>query len=234
MRCGTIFNVIKLLPAVLIILLITGGLIWWRFSAKQNLTSPVAQDTPTTDGATEVPKQLPPTPIPTPAPTTSSASSSQDVTNLNSRLQTAEGAVTELKARISALEKATPVPLSTTTKSTVYIPLGSGGSWGDQDWNSLAEYEVSLNPDNYPGYSNMNLEVIFRLSEAVGTASVRLYNTTDSQATSSQVDSTSTSFSLQTSSTFRLASGTKTYRLQVKSSQSKSLFIQSARIKVNF
>jgi len=80
----------------------------------------------------------------------------------------------------------------------------------------------------------MNLEVNFRLVEPSGTGSVRLYNVTDSSAVSAQADTTSTSFGLKTSGSFKLSGGKKTYKLQVKSSEGKELFIQSARIKVNF
>lgn len=157
------------------------------------------------------------------------------VSSLDSRLTVVESAVTDLKARVSALEKASPTPASTTSKYPLYVPLGSGGGpWGDLDWNALTEYQVAINGDDYPGYSSMQLEVNFRLAEAVGTASVRLYNVTDKASVSSQLDATSTNFGLQTSNTFKLPSGQKTYTIQVKSSQGRNIFVQSARIKVNF
>lgn len=164
----------------------------------------------------------------------SAAPVAQVDSTLDTRVKAVESALTELKVRVSSLEKTNTSPQTSTSKSTVYIPLGSGGKWGDKDWYTTQEYEVSLNPDNYPGYTGMVLEVTFRLGESVGTGSVRLYNTTDGSALSSQVDSTSSSFSLKGSSSFTLPSGTKTYKLQVKSTQGAELFIQSARIKVNF
>ena len=91
-----------------------------------------------------------------------------------------------------------------------------------------------MDPVNYPGYSGMILEVNFRLVDPAGTGSVRLYNVTDAGVVSTQLDTSSTSFSLKTSSSFKLATGQKTYKLQVKSTGGKDLYIQSARIRVNF
>lgn len=236
---------IKLLPFILIPVLVLTGLGYWRFQAsKPNLTSSKVQE----KGPVEVPATLPGAStedrvkvleevitklvgqvnaLKTPIKTESNSS-------LESKITSLESTVTDLKARISALEKATPAPANSTSKSTVYIPLGSGGKWGDKDWYTTSEYEVSLNPANYPGYTGMILEVTFRLGEAAGTGSVRLYNVSDGSSISSQLDTTSTSFSLKTSSSFTLPSGSKTYKLQVKSSEQKDLFIQSARIKVSF
>lgn len=152
----------------------------------------------------------------------------------DSRLNELEAEVTELKMRVATLEQATPAPVSV-SKSAVYIPLGSAaGPWVNIDWSTVDEYTASLNPNDYPGYSGMNLEVNLRLVEAMGTGSVRLYNVTSGSALSSQVDTITSSFSLQSSSSFKLASGQNTYKLQVKSSERRELFIQSARIKVNF
>lgn len=234
---------IRFLPIVLIPVLILGGLGYWRFVAsKSPLTSPAA--TQTSDTPIEVPKTLPQSSLEdrvkeledvvTKLVTQVNNLQSPSPQTPSSRSSDVESAVTELKARVSALEKATPTPVSPSSLATIYIPLGSGGVWNNTDWNSLAEYEVSLNPDNFPGYSGMTLEVTFRLDDPSGTASVRLYNTTDGAATSSQLDATSATYTLKSSSSFKLSSGTKTYRLQVKSSGGKNLFVQTARIKVTF
>lgn len=233
---------IRLLPFVLIPILILAGLGYWRFKAsKPNLTAPQHQEEPI-----EVPKTLPSASLEDRVKTledlafklvtqVNALKSPAPASSSDSQLNSLDSSVTELKARISALEKATPAPAAASTQSTIYIPLGSGGGpWADKDWYSTAEYEISLDPQNYPGYKGMVLEVTFRLVEAAGTGSVRLYNTTDSSAISGQLDTTSTTFSLKTSSSFTLPSGSKTYKLQVKSSQGANLYIQSARIKVNF
>lgn len=236
---------LRLLPFILIPILIFGGLLFWRYSSsKQSLTTP-QQTEEQNQAPIEVPKTLPEATledkvkaleeavssivkkINSPAPSVSNGS--------DSRLTNVEGTITELKARVSSLEKNSPAPPSTGSKYPLYIPLGSsGGPWGNQDWNTVNEYEASINPDNYSGYSGMQLEVNFRLIEAAGTGYARLFNVSDNASVASEVSTTSTAYGLHTSSTFKLPSGTKTYRLQVKTSQGKDLYVQSARIKVSF
>lgn len=230
---------IKLLPFILIPILLLAGLGYWRFQAASNLTTPQTQTSQTED-LTEVPKTLPKEPnedrikdleklttkladelskLKLPASQSSSATDSK-----------LDASITELKVKVAALEKTTP---ATNKQATTYIPLGgAGGPWGDRGWYATT-YEISLNSDNYPNYTGMTLEVIFRLAQKSGTASVRLYNVTDNVGYS-EVSTASDSFSLQTSSSFKIATGAKTYKLQVKSSEGIDLYIQSARIKVNF
>jgi len=157
--------------------------------------------------------------------------------NADVRLNALEAAVTELKVRVSALEK--PAAASTTTagssgKSTIYIPLGSGGQVSDTNWVTLSTFQVSLDPSQYPGYKNMQLEVTMRLNQPGGTLSARLYNLTDGSARSSEAATTSTSEQLVASSGFSLSSGTKTYVLQAKVSDGSQGFLDYARIRVNF
>ena len=158
-----------------------------------------------------------------------------NTSSLDSRLSALEAANTDLKARISALEKTTPAQTAASLKAPLYIPLGaSGGPWLYADWTSLNEYQVSINPDDYSGYSGMQLEVNFRLVGVPGTGYVRLYNVTDRSAIASETSTTGTSFGVLTSAVFKLTSGQKLYTIQVKSTNSQDLYIQSARIKVNF
>lgn len=238
---------IKLLPFVLIPILILTGLGYWRYQTnKTNLATP--QPSQVDQGPVEVPKTLPgasledrvkaleevvtklATQLNSLKSQTSPAPSFSD-----SRLSDLEASATELKARVSALEKTTTAPAVSTSKYPLYIPLGfGGGPWADQGWRTLNEYQATVNADSYQGYSGMQLEVIFRLGEVAGTGSVRLYNMTDSSVISSQIDTTSTAFSSQASATFKLPGGQKTYALQILSTQARDLYIQSARIKVNF
>ena len=241
---------IRLLPFILIPILLIGALGWWRYTAsKQSLTTP-QQTEEGNQAPIEVPKTLPEATledrikaledtinklVPQVNNLKAQGPQIQSATSLDSRVTAVEGAVTELKARVSALEKNSPAPLTSGSKAPLYIPLGAAsGPWGSQNWNTVNDYEASINSDSYSGYSNMQLEVIFRLIEAAGTGSVRLFNTTDNASISSEVNTTSTSFGLKISANFTLPAGTKTYKLQVKSTQGKDLFIQSARIKVSF
>lgn len=235
---------IRILPFILIPILILGGLGYWRYvSSKPKLTTPQTQ---TEEQPIEVPKTLPQASLDdrvksledlsvklatqinnlkSPTPQSSSASNTKNI----------EAQITELKARVSALEKATPAPAAS-TQSVVYIPLGAtSGLWGtNSDWLTASEYQISLDPSSYPSYTGMNLEVVFRLIESSGVGSARLFNATDnSVVSSSQVDTSSSTYVLQSSGSFKLATGTKTYKLQVKTT-GKEMYIQSARLKVNF
>lgn len=240
---------IRLLPFIAIPILIISGLGYWRYVAsKPSLTTPqtVAQDTP----PVEVPKTLPGASLEnriqsledtitklvpkvnnlkSPSPQAGSSSGAAD-----SRLANIEAAIIELKARVAALEKGSTTTTQTTAKSaTVYIPLGSGGGGGDKNWITDNNYGATIDPAEYPGYSSMQLEVNFRLTQKSGTAYTRLYNVTD-QSSKEQVSTTSDAFSWQTSAGFTLPAGKKTYTLQMKSSEGADVQLQSARIKVNF
>ncbi len=226
---------IRLLPFIVIPVLIVAGLGYWRsISSQPNLaTSEVSQPAGKSTPPVEVPKTLPnlnPTSLPLP-----SNLPSENTSALDSKIKVLESTVTELKARISALEQTSPVPVAAASKYPLYIPLGSsGGPWLYADWTSLNEYQVSINPDNYAGYSSMQLEVNFRIIGSPGKGYVRLYNLTDNSSVASEINTINSSFSILNSATFKLTGGQKLYTVQVKSTESKDLYIQSARIKVNF
>lgn len=158
----------------------------------------------------------------------------QTSASLDYRLKTLETSALDLKARVSALEKPIPTSPPTTSKPPLYIPLGTGGSSGDQNWLSILTYQVELNPSDYAGYSGVILEVNMKLNQASGTGYARLYNSTDSSAVSSEISTTSDKYSWLSSSSFTLSTGKKTYRLQLKSSTGTEISIQNARLKISF
>lgn len=237
---------IRLLPFILIIILILGGLGYWRFIYSKSNTNQLQSAEQTSSDPVEVPKTLPQAPLEDRVRTLEDlvsklsaqvnslkpATQSQSNSSIDSTVNSLNTSITDLTIRVSALEKTAPV--SSVSKSAVYIPLGSGGYWQNSDWFTTPEYQISLNPDNYPGYSAMSLEVTYRVIDSTDVGSVRLYNATDNSATSLQVDTSSSSFVLLASPSFKLAAGAKTYKLQVKSTAGKGLFIQTARIKVTF
>lgn len=239
---------IRFLPFILIPILILGGLGYLRYKTSQNnLTSP--QKSESVEGQTgsiEVPKSLPQANLEDRVKALENLANklvievnklksvNPKVSSTSSPASSLDASVTELKSRVSALEKATPVPQAF-SQSTVYIPMGAtSGLWSNSDWLTISDYQISLDPGSYPGYTGMNLEVIFRLIESSGVGSVRLINTTDNTVvSSSQVDTSSSTYVLQSSSLFKLATGTKTYKLQVKIT-GKEMYIQSARLRVSF
>lgn len=243
---------IRLLPFILIPILIIGGLGFWRYTAtKQSLITPILSQAD--QGPMEVPKTLPNASLedkvksledvvtklvtqinslksPGNSTQTTSQTTSSDV-----KLSSLEAAITELKARVSSLEKATPAPVSTTSfKAPLYIPLGSAGQTTDTNWASLNTFQISLDPASYSGYTSMQLEVNMRLNQPGGQVYARLYNSSNSSSVASEVSSTSTTSSVATSSIFTLPSGSKNYVLQAKSKDGSLIFIDYARIKVNF
>ncbi len=224
-----------------IVLLIASGIIYYGANHPKELPSgnslsllihsPQPTSTPLSTPI-EVPKTLP-TNSQVASPTTSSGA----VTNTDgARIQSLEDKITQLSSRVSALENTlnSPAPAVKISRNTTYIPLGDGGFSGDQNWYSLANYLVAIDPVEYPGYSNMQLEVNFRLTQRIGTGRARLFNTTDNSAIAGEVDTTSDSLATYTSYYFTLPSGKKTYQLQVKSDNNINMEISSARIKVLF
>lgn len=150
------------------------------------------------------------------------------------RLRTLETAVNNLQSQINALKTSTPTQ-SSSSKTPAYIPLGSGGNTNDRSYINASGYEVQINPSNYAGYTSMQLEVNVYMNESVGTANIRLYNSTDGSAVSgASVSTTSTKSVLLGSGTFTLPAGSKTYNLQVQSTEGYQVNLQNARIKVNF
>lgn len=171
----------------------------------------------------------------TTAITTNNNASVAPYGSTDDRLQKLEVAVTDIQTRLAELEKVTPTPTTSSSKSPLYIALGAGSSMMDNnDWSTNDAYDATINPASYPGYTSMQLEVNMRLV-GTGTIYARLYNNTDSSAiTGSVASSISSSASSISSSTFTLPSGAKDYRLQIKLDSGAQGFVNFARIKVNF
>ncbi len=150
------------------------------------------------------------------------------------RLKALEDKVTALENKLSS----SPAPSASTSGSNLklqYIPLGINSETTDRNGIALDTYEISLDPADFPNYSNIQLEVVMKMSEAIGELSVSLYNFTDNVGiNNSGITTHATNYGSYTSSGFRLASGRKTYRLWSKSSEGYLSYIQSARLKVNY
>lgn len=156
-------------------------------------------------------------------------------TSASPKLPDYEGRITSLEKEVSKLKnQKISYPATVVNKSPLYIPLGSGGTAGDKGWYSVPGYEILADPGDYQGYSGMQLEVNFRMTEIAGVGMARLYNQTDNSAVSGEISIASDNFSLQVTPSFKLPGGRKTYRLQIKSTYGANLEIQSARIKVSF
>lgn len=243
----------KFLPVALIVVVIVGGLLYFRFFRQvQNLSKPVVDRTTSTEllqneisnadsveekeqileaAILDLAKQLGnlkavverQTPI-------ASGSANVEIAALQAK-------VDSLQQQIKQLPTTTTSTSTTTSKSPRYIPLGSGGDpIGDRNWFLVDGYQVVINSADYPGYSSIQLEISLKLSQNVGTANAQLFNVIDHVAVSStQVSTTSsTSYTLLSSGNGQLAAGTKTYQLQIQATEGYPVYYQGARIKINF
>ena len=166
-------------------------------------------------------------------------------------LELLESSISAVNKRIDALPKVsqtTPVTNQTQVSSTqttttsssgpkvAYIPVGNAGSGtSSTDFSSVSGHEVTIDSGSYPGYKQMVLEANFRIFQGNGTGEVRLFNKTDGTGvTNSSLSTTSQDYSTKTSNGFNIASGSKTYTVQVKSSTGYSVDLQWSRIRVDF
>lgn len=172
------------------------------------------------------------------APSPSSSPLSQDTKQ--QQIDVLTKSVTDLKKRVTKLEaqkSPTPAPLTSQSSAatTVYIPLGSGGTTILTDWATITTLGAQINTGSYAGYKDMHLEVTLQSYQGNGQAFARLYNNDDGTAVlSSEASTTSQDFTLVSSPSFRLPEGEKNYRIQLKSLTGYAANIQDARIKVNF
>lgn len=232
-----------LLAAVLLISLGTGYAVYKAFFTPKNpqdlRTVPVTQVKPTPQSSLK-----------------SSLSQSEIDSSLNdeipqdspppdaeTRMALLENKLSVLQRRIEILEKGGSLTTtsssntsSSTSKSPVYVfSLGSGSSTTKQDWTTLENIDITINPDDYPGYKNMVLEVYMKLKDGNGKGFVRLINPTDGLSViASETTTTAWDYTWVASTEFTLSSGKKTFKFQAKSLSGYEVFVQSARIKVSY
>lgn len=157
-------------------------------------------------------------------------------------LETLEASISAVNKKVAEVEK--KIPLSTTTTTTqstgakvTYLPIGvSGASTSLTDFETVtAGQEIYLDPADFPGYKNMRLQAYIKVLSGNGKTLARLYNPTDGLAIlDSEISTTNENFTLVESGTFRLPSGKKLYKIQLKSLTGYEASVQLARIKVEF
>jgi len=247
-------DMVKLLPLGLVVLLMVGSLIYLRVRSSENLSLPssnvITEDTAEyerrlAEATNEERVKILESSVIKLAKEVSTLKSSQNLTELEQRLQKLEQEVAGLTKETVEIDfnpykslNLTPTAAPTATpvsKSVFYIPLSGNTDGSSHDYSSVESVEVLLDPADFPGYSGMQLEVNIKMSEDVGTAYARLYNQTDGSAiSSSEISTTAEKYTLLTSSSFKLPSGRKTYRLQIKSTNGYNIYLQNARLKVSF
>lgn len=147
--------------------------------------------------------------------------------------------VSTVNPNVYTVVTASTAPAASTTTSnikTLYIPMGYGGSSSaTSDFESISSTEISINPNDYPGYKKMVFEANFRIFQGNGTGEARILNKTDGTAVlASSVSTNSQDYSTKTSNGFTLPGGSKTYVVQLKSTTGYSVDLQLTRIRVDF
>lgn len=242
----------KILIGGLLVTVIFASFFFYKFfnsgqTENTTLTSPDRSISQISAGPSPVPDfSAPATPSgsfanvasPLPSPSAGATPTSSQIASLQNEINTLEQTVATLQNRVATLESSGQTATQTTTTSSkvpVYIPLGSGGSASGLDWTTQDSLAITLDPGSYSGYTSMQLEVSLSVYQGNGTAYTRLYNSDDGTGvTNSDVSTTSQSYNWVTSNGFSLPSGSKTYKIQLKTSTGYAAQVQDARIKVNF
>lgn len=162
------------------------------------------------------------------------------------RVKKLEDSLNDIKSRVVTLEQSKTTSASTTTTATSqtssststkapsYVPLSWSGESKSTSWASITGQEFTINPADYSGYKTMQLEVSLLIFQN-GTAYARMEDKAAGTAVlASEVSTTATDYTWLTSATFTLPSGSKTYRLQLKSLTGYAAQVQNARLKINF
>lgn len=162
------------------------------------------------------------------------------IATLESKVTSLEDKVTTLQRQVSQLQSGvspTPTEAATTTtkKSPIYIPLGWVASSQALDWTTISTQSITINSNDYPGMTSVQFEGRIVNYQGNGTAYARVINTTDGNAIlSSQISASGTDYTWVTSSGFTLASGSKTYAVQLKTNTGYAAQIADAHLKINF
>lgn len=243
---------LKFLPVGIVVILMVGVLVYLRFfsmqpSTKQNNSTIATVNTSTAPAANssassledrvKVLEEL----ITVLARRTNESSSGNDTIPNQTTPTNHEARIIILEQQVDNLQKGLneqPVTGEVTPSAKnapLYIPLGWNASSGAFDWTSVSSQDITIDPADYPGYKNMQLEISLRVFQGNGKAYARLYNNDDNVALlTSEVSTTSQNYNWVISSGFTLSSGKKTYSLQLKSLTGYDAGVQSARIRVNY
>lgn len=130
----------------------------------------------------------------------------------------------------------TALPLQNTNSSQTkeyYIPFGSG-SGSSSDWQDVPGLQASIDSNSYGSIKSVVFEASLHIPTGNETASVRLYNSTDSHPVwNSQVDFTGSAQSvLKTSQLISLDPGNKLYKVQIKTQLQFTAILDQSRLHI--
>lgn len=134
------------------------------------------------------------------------------------------------QATVSAIP--TIGPSSNSQVKEYFISIGSGTNATD-DWLDVDGVEITLNGDNYPSNRTVTFEPTLFVPTGNEKAYARLFNVTDKHPVwFSEVSVESTQAKLLISSPIVLDSGSKTYRVQMKTGLKATANLAQSRIHI--
>lgn len=156
------------------------------------------------------------------------------------RISTLEDKVTSLQRQVSQLQSgvsptSAPAAGRSVKQPPIYIPLGWVASSSVMVWTTITTQSITIDTNDYPGFTSAQFEARIVNFQGNGTAYARLINTTDgSGVLASEVSNSGIDYAWVTSSNFSLASGKKTYAVQLKTNTGYAAQISDAHLKINF
>lgn len=114
-----------------------------------------------------------------------------------------------------------------------YVPLAGGGSTTKRDWVDIGAAETYLDTSRYPSAITVTWDASLKILSGNGHAFARLINVTDNQILQETEISGSSETGIRVESkSFKLISGNKLYRVQLKTNTGYEATITSGRIKI--
>lgn len=219
---------VRILPALVLILVVSLVLAYFNIFNPPKISQQTVQKTSS--------------PQPTPEDFVNSEGT-QGLSSITLRLKSIEDQLSSLSERVKKLEdkpqtvvqKVSQPASSASKKPPLYIPFGGGATATSLDWTTSDVVEVTIDPADYNGYSSMQLEASIKVLSGNGQAFVRLFNNNEKLAIlSSEVSTTSENYTWITSDGFKLPTGKKTYRFQLKTLSGYEASVKDSKIRVNF
>lgn len=119
-----------------------------------------------------------------------------------------------------------------TTSHEYYIPLGSGTT-SKSDWEDLVATETIIDPSNYGSIKEAYFVASLRNPTQNGIVEAQVYNVTDKHPVwGSHVVMNGPASQTINSDKISLDSGTKLYRVQLKSSLQFQVYLDNAKIRI--
>lgn len=240
-------KMLKFLPVVFVIILASGFLGWrmlggtqTKQSSKVSSLQPVATSSSSLEDRVKE-LELTVTDLLNKVGGSKSTETSSTSTDTDSKIKNLEAAVNELKSKVAKLETGSTTtsttqtsPATSTKKPPLYIPLAASLSVSSSSWAEAGGSSFSIDPGDYVGYTNMQLEGNLKAASGNDKASARIKNPDGTSILISEVSTTSQSSVWVSSSGFSLGSGNKTYKIEMKTLTGFGAILDNARIKVNF